>query len=240
MSRGKTESYSIKVIGQSESDFSGARPSDIKELIEKPGKDIMSLIYQTGKAEIDLCVQSGDTAGAWAVVEKIQKASHEYANPLNTFQKDRQNGLAPFIGAQSIVASLRDSAKMLFPGKVLYDKKGSKMPAKEHFRKAVFVKPNHIFMYRPGLDGKKIEEVDEIQGQQPSKEVRGFARYETIMAPFQFEFTITVSPKGVWAITELTNPDSFMEMLKMASILGIGGRRGVGYGQWQIIKTEFI
>lgn len=240
MREAKIKSYSIKVIGESESDFSGARPMDIKELIEKPGKDIMSLIYQAGKAEIEQQIQAGNTEGAWSVVEKIQKSAHEYANPLNCFQKDRQNGMAPFLGAHSFVAALRESAKLLYPGKVLYDKKGSKMPAKEHFRKAVMIKPNHIFMYRPQLDGKKIEEVDETQGQQPSKDVRGFARYETILSPFQFQFTIFINPVGIFEKTMLKDKNAFMEMLKMASVLGCGGRRGIGYGQWKIVKAEFI
>jgi hypothetical protein len=238
------KNYNIKVNAKSQTDFRGARPETTAALIEKPTSDMVALIYQIGKAQIEKCIQAGDTEAAWDVYGKVKNkvegsTESNYKNPLNVFQKDRQNGHWPFIGAHSIVASLREAGKFLFPGKLcpLPGQKAPKPPAKEHFRKAVIVKPYHIFMFR---NDKRIEKPDEIAGQQPSKDVKGFAKYETIFAPFEFEFTIMVNPSGIYEKTVLKDKSKFMAMIEQAAIMGIGGCRGIGYGQWEILKAELI
>jgi hypothetical protein len=227
--------YSFKVKGEGESSICGARPEDLKPLIEKPDKDNKSLIHMAVKAQVELAVQAGDVNAAWRAIEKNQEAQFIYSNPLNVFQKDAHNGNYPFIGAHSIVACFRDSAKFLFPGKIFYDKKGSKNPAAQHARKAISVRPYHVFMKRKG---KTIQEPDKVEGQQPSPTVRGFSRFETIDVPWEFEFTITVSTENSFAGTPLKDKTAIKKILNQMQIQGLGGRRGAGYGQWMITDLK--
>ena len=107
-------------------------------------------------------------------------------------------------------------------------------PAKKHLRKAIQIRPHHIFLYR---GGKQITEPDHIDGQQPIESVKGFAKYEVICHPFSFEWKMQVMTHGVFGDL-LSDRDKVIEALKQSTFHGQGGRRGVGYGEWKIKKYE--
>lgn len=228
-------SYTIHAIGESESAFRGARPESIDPLLEKPDKDTKTLIFQAAKAQVELCLQSGDIAAAWEAIRKYQEQEFSYQSPLNCFQKDNQNGNIPYIGGHAVFGAIRDAAKFLYSP--FYDKKGSKNPAKKHFRKSIKIRPTHIFFYRPNLDGSLITEIDEVQGQQPTEEVKGFAKYEAINSPFQFQFFVNINPKGPFEKL-LSDTDKMIEIINQASNHGLGAGRGVGYGIWKVLNVE--
>ena len=227
------ESYDIQIIGSSESPFRGSIPEDIDELIKKPDKDVKSLIYQAVKAQIDQCVQKGDTEGAWEAIELYQNKQFEYSSPVNIFRKDMQNGQCPYIGAHAVIGAFRDAAKFLYPDS-FYQKKGDRKPSIKHLRKFISVRPYHIFMYRPHLGTSKIEKVDGIDGQQPVGDIKGFSKYEYISPPFEFSFTITLNPKGIFE-NLLGDFGKVEEIMRQACNHGLGGGRAAGYGMWKIV-----
>lgn len=234
----KIQSYTIRVIGEAEAPVRGAVPHSIDDLIKKPSKDVASLIFSAAKAQVELCVQSGDIAAAWEAIEKYQKQSFEYVAPLNEFKHDKQNGHAPYMGAHCYFGAFRDAADFLFDD-IFY--KGSadkgKKPSKKHLRKAVCVRPNHIFFYRPDLNGAMITKADEVEGQQPSPEVKGFARYETIYPPFQFQFFVNINPRGPFE-KFLSDRDKVVETIYQAANHGHGATRSGGYGLWQVVDIK--
>ena len=169
--------YTIKVSGESESDFRAATPENIDKLIEKPGKNVADLIFQAVKSQVDLCIQSGNVAGAWEAIKKYEDEQFQYSCPPNTFKRDLQNGNRIFLGGHCAFGAFRDGARFIFP-QYFYEKGavgGTKKPSKTHLRKFVIVRPNHIFFDK--LDGTPIMEADELEGQQPVGDVKGFAKY---------------------------------------------------------------
>lgn len=232
------KSYSIKVVGEAESDFRGARPAETDALIKKPDKNTSDLIYRAVKAQVELNLQAGDVKGAWEAIKKYQDSEFEYANPLNCFQRDNQNGKKPYIGAHAVFGAFRDAAKFLYPTHFYQNKKGqTQKPSAKHFRKFVQVRPIHIFLHRPDLSNGTIDTVDEIQGQQPIGEVRGFARYEAIFAPFQFQFQLSINPKGPFEKL-LSKKSTVEELIHQATLHGLGGGRAAGFGQWKVIALS--
>ncbi len=227
--------YSIKIIGESESDWRGAVPEEIDSLVEKPNKDTATLLYQVVKTQIELLCQKGDTLGAMEALEKYRGEQFTYSAPLNVFKRDHQNGNCPFMGAHCFVGAFRDAAKMLYG--IFYQKKGDKNPAAKHFRKFVRVAPFHIFLYRPDLKGEIIKKPDITEGQQPSPDVPGFAKYETIHHPFQFQFRVIINPDGFFK-DFLTDKEKVIETLYQASLHGAGACRSAGYGMWKILSAE--
>lgn len=229
--------YTIKVVGQAESHFSGARPQDSELLIQKPDKNTANLLYDIVKTQIELCCQKGDTIGAMEALQKYQERDFQYANPLNVFQRDVFTGKAPFIGGYCVFGAIRDAMKLAFSDRIqFYKKKGDDAPSAKHLRKALVVRPNHIFFYRPDITGALITDIDNIDGQQPVGEVRGFARYEVIYNPFQFQFQVTVMPVGPFA--SLGDQDLMTEVIKQAAVHGLGSRRGAGHGMWRVVSVE--
>jgi hypothetical protein len=237
------KSYAYKVIFEAETDHRGPRPDDVKALVKIPGKNELNLAYVAAKAQIEKSAQAGDVTAAWKALDKyieFRNAGGKYQFPLNVFQKDNQNGGCPFYGAHVIQGALRDSCKHLFPGKILCQKRGDGMPAKEHFRKAVQVYPRHLFFYKTIDENSPIEKYDEIADQQPAGDVGGFSRYETIHFPFQIRFKVVVNPVGIFEKTKLKDKSIFPDILNQAAIMGSGAGRGVGYGQWKVVSCDAI
>jgi len=235
------KSYTIKVVGEAESPFRGAVPESIESLIKKPSKDVASLIYQAVKAQVEMCTQAGDVAGAWEAIKKYQSEQFQYSCPLNTFKRDHQNGERPYQGAHTVFGAFRDGARFIFP-EFFYEKGitgGTKRPSKTHLRKFVIVRPNHIFFYRPDLAGEIITEPDSVEGQQPVADVKGFARYEVINSPFQFQFQISVNPRGMYE-KFLSNQDKALDALHQGVNHGLGAGRSAGYGMWKIVSAEIL
>tara|TARA_Y100000310_G_C20684413_1_gene818046 strand:- start:513 stop:1220 length:708 start_codon:yes stop_codon:yes gene_type:complete len=227
--------YQVKVIGESETDLRGAVPDSCKELTEKPGKDDKTLLYQVVKTQVELSLQKGDTVGALEAIEAYRKQHFNYASPLNVFRRDNQNGGNPFIGAHCFVGAFRDAAKYLY--EIFYQKKGDKKPAQQHLRKFIQVRPYHIFFYTPDLNGEIVKAPSKVEGQQPTPAVQGFAEYETIFHPFQFQFSLIIYSKGPFE-KFLKDKDKVLETLHQSAIHGIGGCRSAGYGGWKIVSAK--
>lgn len=233
---GKTlNSYAIRVIGESESDWRGAVPEEIDHLINKPSKDTASLLYQVVKTQVEMLCQKGDTLGAVDAIKKYQDQQFSYAAPLNVFKRDHQNGNCPFLGGHCFFGAFRDAAKMLHG--IFYQQKGDKNPSKTHLRKFVEVRPHHVFLYHTNLKGNVIKKPDVVEGQQPSPDVAGFAKYETIYQPFQFQFRLVVHPDGLFK-KFLDDRDKVMETIYQASHHGIGSCRSAGYGMWKVVSLD--
>lgn len=230
----RIEGYVFHISGTSLSDWSGATPKSIDELVKKPSKDITTLFYQVVKTQVELLCQKGETAQAMDALKKYMDQEFEYAAPLNIFKKDAQNSQAPYIGAHSFFGAFRDAAGNLFD--IYYKKAGDRglKASDKHLRECVRIAPNHIFLYR---DGKKIMEPDEIEGQQPSPDVKGFAKYEVIRHPFTFDFSLQVIPIGHFK-EFLNDRDKVLEALYCSTFNGQGARRSAGYGAWKITKTK--
>jgi len=236
----ETKSYTIKVVGESESPFRGAVPEDTKILIGKPKANVAELTFQIVKTQVELLLQTGDTAAAWETLKKYQDTDKEkeYNNPLNCFKRDHQNGNWPYQGAHTVYGAFRDGSRFIFP-EFFYEKGvtgGTKRPSKTHLRKFIKILPNHIFFQR---NGDVVTKPDGIHGQQPTPDVKGFARYEYVNDPFQFEFKLTVNPKGLYE-KFLSNQDKVMEGLRQGVNHGLGASRSAGYGMWHIVSTEIV
>lgn len=232
------QGYTIHVVGEAESPFRGAVPETIDSLIEKPSKDVATLIYNAVKAQVELCVQAGDVAGAWEAIKKYQAEQFQYSCPLNTFKRDHQNGNQPYQGAHTVFGAFRDAARFLYPDAFWQQKKGhTDKPSNTHLRKFVKVLPNHIFFHRPDITNGVVKEADGVEGQQPAGNVKGFARYEVINDPFQFQFKVMVNPKGLFQGL-LGDRDKVVEILNQAVNHGLGASRSAGYGMWKIVDLE--
>lgn len=238
MKTSATGSYAINVEGESMTDWSGSRPENIDSLLNRPDKDITALQFMVTKTQVELLCQKGDTLAATEILAKYKKDQEEaergYKCPLNVFQRDNQNGKAPYQGAHCFFGAFRDAAGHL--NEIYYKKaadRGTKASDK-HLRKFVRIVPNHVFLYR---NGKKITEVDGIEGQQPSEDVKGFAKYEVIKHPFTFKFRMQIIPAGPFK-EFLADRDKVIEALKCSTFNGEGSRRSAGYGGWRITKAE--
>lgn len=232
------KSYTIHVVGEAESPFRGAVPKSIDNLVKKPGKDVATLVYQVSKSQVELCLQAGDIAGAVEAIKKYQEQQHEFANPLNVFKRDHQNGNWPYQGAHTVFGAFRDAARFLFPEFFWQKGKGkADRPSNTHLRKFVKVTPNHIFFHRPDMSNGVITKPDGIEGQQPVGAVKGFARYEVIESPFQFAFKMAVNPKGPFG-NFLGNKDLVIETIKQSVNHGLGSSRSAGYGMWEIADLK--
>ena len=235
--------YTIKVVGEAESSFRGAVPEDTQILIRKPKANVADLTFSIVKTQVELLLQTGDTAAAWETLKKYNDTDKEkeFNNPLNCFKRDHQNGGNPYQGAHTVFGAFRDGARFVFP-EYFYEKGvtgGAKRPSKTHLRKFVIVRPNHIFLHRPNLEGAVITQPDEIEGQQPTPDVKGFARYEVIHSPFQFQFQISVNPKGLYE-KFLSDQDKVIEALRQGVNHGLGAGRSAGYGMWKIISADVM
>ena len=226
--------YHIKVEAIAESPMRGAVPEEIDSLLKQPDKNTASLYYKTLVVHVEKLLKKGDVAGAIDAIQQSQDTNFEYKAPLNTFKRDLQNENAPYIGAHTLVGALRDAAKILYSP--FYTKKETDKPAAKHFRKQIQVRPFHIFMHR---NGDIIKEPDNTHGQQPTEQVKGFARYEEIESPFEFSFIIDVQPQG-WFEDLLTNKEAIVKVINQSARHGLGASRGMGYGQWVPTKINFV
>lgn len=231
------KSWSVEIIGQADGPFSGAQPQEIDALIEKPDKDVKTLKFQIVKAQVELLCQKGDTLSAVEALKKYEETQFSYACPLNVFQKDIHNGNWPFMGGYCFYGAFRDAANQAFKDQYNFWKNqadnNKKLPRKR-LRNYVHVRPHHVFFYRPDINGKPIEKVDNMVGQQPIEGgSKGFARYEVIEPPFQFKFRVDLMPLGPFA-KALTDRDLVKATIYQAVNHGLLGRRAVGYGMWHI------
>jgi hypothetical protein len=233
------ESYSIRVKGESLTDWSGAVPEDIQSLLMKPSADAANLLFEIVKTQVELLCQKGDTLGAMEAFEKWRveslKETQTYKAPLNCFKRDHQNGQSPYQGGHCFYGAFRDAAGELF--EIYYKKKGDLQNGKssdKHLRKSVRIIPNHVSLFR---NGKKIDKPDKVEDQQPTEGTPGFARYEVIHHPFSFEFTIQVLPKGPFK-SFLSDRKRVIEALYSSTLNGQGSRRSAGYGGWRIVDAK--
>ena len=242
--------YSFEVIGEFVSPLRGGVPASCDDLVNKESKDISTLIFKVMSAQVDNFLQIGDTASAMSAIETyVDEKVKPYANPLNTFKKnkkvnnffkrDEQVGDAPFMGAHWLFAAIRDSAKFIFP-EAFYGGGVKKAPSGNHFRKFVEVTPYHIFLHRPTYDENNeniVKEIDDIEKQQPSEKVGGFSQYEVIYTPLQFRAEVNVSPRGPF-LKLLKDPDNMREIIQQARNHRLGTCRSAGYGTWDFVKLK--
>ena len=160
------------------------------------------------------------------------------------FKRDVQAGDIPYVGAHAVFGAFRDSSKFVHKEEKYFYQKGRKgfttLPSPKHLRKFVTVRPNHIFFHRPSMNGNEnIIKVPDIaaEGQQPIDQVKGFAKYEVINPPFQFQFRICISPKGIFT-GFLNNRDHVREVVYQMPNHGLGSGRSANHGVWRIIKLE--
>jgi hypothetical protein len=248
MAKKKTEGYIIEVVGKAEGPHSAAKPASIEPLIEKSReKNFTKLMYGVLEKQVDMYLTKGDTEGALQCISDFRnKLEHTetYDAPLNAFQRDHQNGGGLFIGAHCPFGSFRDTATNLAwehfyqKGKTGYTNPHTH-PSPTHLRRVVKVVPNHIFFYRPDLNGKLITAPDiEKDGQQPIGAVKGFQQYEVLNPPFQFKFSIGVFPKGKYFSKLLADRDTVMEIVRQMPLAGLGARRSAGHGYWSFVSCE--
>jgi hypothetical protein len=229
------ENYGIRVHGRAVAPFSGSKPLDVATLRDKPGKDTASLIFQIAKTQIELACQKGDTLAAMEALNAYRTQEFSYSAPTNVFHKDAQHGGRPFIGGYMIFGAIRDAVSLAFGDEIATWKgAGSKDPSKKHLKKYVYVLPHHVFMYRPTLGVGVVDKADEIEEQQPIGDVKGFARYEVIHPPFEFMFVVHVVGKAPFK--GLEKKKVMKEVIEQAARNGLGGRRGVGYGFWEVLE----
>lgn len=239
------EAYTFVVTGKSEAHMSGATPRDIDSLLSTPDKSIEEAYHKVMDAQVAQCLQAGDVDGATLAIEKYEKKMAEragiYRCPLNCFKRDIQDGNTPYIGAHAIFGGFRDSAKFLFPEYFYEQAKGkAKRPSAKHLRKFVIVRPNHVFLHRPTIDGTNniIRDIDVIEDQQPiPKDVPGFARYEVIRHPFMFMYYISINPNGPFKGL-LSNKAKVKQAIRQGANHGLGSRRSAGCGLWTVTNIE--
>lgn len=235
------EIYQIRVKGESESDWRAAVPEDIRPLIDsQANKNVAGLKFEIIKTQVELLLQQGETEKATEALQFYINAEHEgYQAPVCRFRRDLQNGSDPYMGAHSFFGAIRDAADYMYP-EFFYQRgvKGmTKSPSKKHLRKVLNIKPHHVFLYR---DGKKIISPDGEEGQQPVADVRGFAYYEIIRHPFNFEFKIQINPTTKIFSDLLSDADKISKVIKQSAWHGQGACRSAGYGMWNVKSIEII
>jgi hypothetical protein len=219
-------------------DIRGARPDNTAALVEIDPKNVLLTEYKILNATVDQCIQAGrvdDAAEALKIYKRNLAAGIGIKNPLNVFQKDLQNGGAPYIGAHCVEGAFREACKFYFPGKILYEGKGifknTALPGQEHVRKTLTILPKHIFLHQPDMSNGKVLKPNRIVGQQPSKTVGGFARYEEIDAPWMIEFDMSISTRNRFRGSLLEDKAVIEEIMVGVGNLGFGGCRGAGFGR---------
>ena len=237
------QSYAIEVEGEGtpiiSGGLSGSIPSDQGKLIKKPTKDSLALYFLIVKTQVEMLCQAGRTDEAMAAMKKYQeeqeKSATEYNCPLNVFRRDYQDSGAPYAGAHCLYAAFRDTMGQMFD--IYYKKKGDTKPSDKHLRKYVQIWPNHIFFMR---DGKKILTPDIAEDpQQPTEDVPGFSRYEVILPPFNFRFTMGVRPYGQFRDI-LSQKERVLEAVYNMSYAGLCGRRSANFGQWRVKLARLV
>jgi hypothetical protein len=230
--------YHYELVGEFTSPLRGGVPDDCKKLVEKGTKDMNDIYYKIMCAEVEACLQKGDTKGAQEIADDYTNLRiAPYNNPLNVFKQDKQNGSYPYMGAHWLFGAIRDGAKFIFP-EHFYGGGVKGKPSADHFRKFVDVVPYHIFLHRPEYEKNNkniVKKFDDVDDQQPSKKVGGFSRYEYIECPLQFYAEVLVSPRGPF-LKLLEDPDNMREIIQQARNHRLGTCRSAGYGQWKIIR----
>jgi hypothetical protein len=239
--------YTLIIIGEAEAAFRGGTPADMKKLLIKTPKSIEEMYLKVANAAVDAAIQAGEIEKAAELVKKHERKIAEqvgkYGCPLNVFKEDRQAGGTPYIGAHAAFGAFRDSSAFVHIEEKYFYQKGrvgwTKLRSPKHLRKFVTVRPSHIFFHRPSMNGTKnvIRKPDGIEGQQPIAPVGGFAEYEYVDPPFQFQFRICVSPKGLFNMY-LGKKDKVLEAINQMPNHGFGAGRSAGYGTWKIIDIE--
>jgi len=247
MAKKTSKPYSIEVIGRAVGPWSGPRPESIDPLIEKSQeKELFAVEMDILKNQIDRLLQTGDVSGATDLLDAFRKNRSmvkTFDAPLCVFAKDMQNGANPYIGAHCFFGAFRNRAQVLC-WEFFYQKgmKGfANKPSAKHLRRQVNIRPNHVFLYRPDLDGEIITGADYIDGQQPVGEVKGFARYEVIQPPFAFRFSIDVDPRSEKYFEKLlSDQDQVVQIVGSMWREGLGARRSAGHGYWEIVSMEIV
>ena len=233
--------YVIHVTGHGLTPLSGAVPDDIESLVKKSSGNTKALQLKIVTAIVDKCIQINDIEGAQMALDKYKADEALYSFPLNTLKRDYQNGKAVYMGAHCFYGAIRDTIVESYFDEVCVYKKGTKgytsFPSAKRIRNYVFVKPNHIFLYKPGSKKPILEPDIESDPQQPVGDVKGFSRFEVINPPYELSFRVQVHPRTPWK--NLKDQDLMKNILWYSSFRGIGSRRGAGFGSWKIDKLVF-
>lgn len=233
--------YVIHVTGHGLTPLSAAVPDDIESLVKKSSGNTKALQLKIVTAIVDKCIQVNDIDGAQMALDKYKSDEALYSFPLMTFQRDHQTGEAIYMGANSFYGAIRDTiVESYFDEVCVYKKKVkgyTSFPSAKRIRNYVFVKPHHIFLYKPGSKKPIVEPDVHSDPQQPVGDVKGFSRFEIINPPYELSFRLLVHPRTPWK--NLKDQDLMKNILWYSSFRGIGARRGAGFGSWKIDTLEF-
>lgn len=233
--------YVIHVKGHGLTPLSAAIPADIEGLVKKSSGNTKALQLKIVTAIVDKCIQVNDIEGAQKALNKYQEDEALYSFPLMTFKRDKQNGNAVYMGANSFYGAIRDTIVESFFDEVCVYKKGKKgyigFPSAKRIRNYVFVKPHHVALYNPVKKERIIEPDVMSDPQQPVGDVKGFSRFEVINPPYEVKFRVEVHPRRPWG--NLKDQDLMKNILWYSSFRGIGARRGAGFGSWKIDTLDF-
>ena len=232
--------WTIHVEAEALGPFYGPRAGNekgelsIKDLLPIPDANTKKLLYKALSAQVEQFTQAGKANEAADLIKEYLKTQQEYKSPYYVFQKDMQNGGAPYLGAYCYFGAFRDAAKELFT-KQFWGKGNTEARTAKILKTYVPIRPYHIFFHR----GKKKIGRDEIviEDNNPTPDVKGFAFYERIDPPFNFGFSINVLTDGPFSDT-LRNEDKVLEVLRYSIYKGLGAKRGQGGGYWRPSKIK--
>jgi len=247
-----SEMWGFKVKARTIGTLSGSKAEDIIALIGKPETDAKTIENKLLSKEAEMVIKKTNP-----LPEEIEAIRAELSNqtelrigysaPKNVFHRDRQvlgedKKPVPCLGAHMVFGAFRTAASNSFPREFmiytqLTNHKG--WPSNKHMRKYVTLAEKHILLYKDPEMKKMICDSDIIvEGQNPVGDVKGFAQYETIIAPAYFQFTMFFNPKGMFP--SLANKQLVIDCFEQSVYYGLGSRRGVNYGQWEVVNMEMV
>lgn len=240
--------WGMEVIGMAHS-LSGNKADDIDKLIKK--SIVQEALLKAAVKKLEAIMANKDCLPeeievAAAEVSQYQDVSADYKAPLNIIHKDEQRRgedqlPLPVIPQHFIMGAFRDTASQSYADQFMLatisDRKNR--VAKEHLRKYIQITPFHIFMYKDKEMTQMIQGSDVfVEGQQPTQNVGGFARYEVIQGPIYFKFNMFFQPEGKFPC--LADRELVCRCLYQATFRGLGGRRSANFGQWQVLSAKII
>jgi hypothetical protein len=239
--------YTLHVVGETETVITGTKPEDPDALRKQQEKRLRDLLFDVLKEECRLYLQkgAGGVAEAYEALEAFQtkiQNDPDYSAPLCVFQRDEFNGHRPFIGAYFLLGAMKSASDFMFDCFYKPNRQGyASMPSAKHFRKAVVVRPHHIFFET--LDGESVTKVNYTKVDPPTigdkGEVKSFTNHEYLSPPLRFRFKVMINPNHLKPLVSiLDDRKKVRQMIYQAAVHGIGSGRGAGRGFWRVVSIE--
>ena len=244
--------WGFEVLAKTITPISGSKSDDIMSLVGRPSSGVKELLAKVVSREASMILGKTNPLQEEldfikAEIEDKMDENSKYAAPLNVLHRDNQTMGSDgkpivIIPQHQIFGAFRDTATDAFSGELrIYSMNGTAIKgwsSCKWLKGYVTVNPKHIRIYHdPEMTRPVLSSDIVIEGQQPTTGSKGFSRFEVTPSEVYFKFSFTFNPKGEFQ--NLANKELVIDCFQQSVIRGIGGRRGVNYGMWEVLDIKF-